>query len=82
MLPLVSKMGQAPAWNRGTLFAMANHVRILNVEKDGEDGLLVTFSDGTRGGFVVEELLALRPIREKVGEPKARNPAQKQVAFS
>jgi len=39
---------------------------ILKVEKDGPDGLLVTFSDGTIAGFVVEELLHLRPHREIV----------------
>jgi len=33
---------------------------------DGVDGLLVTFSDGTTGGYVVEELLALRPVRERI----------------
>jgi len=37
---------------------------IAQVEKDGHDGLLVTFSDGTTAGYIVEELLALRPIRE------------------
>jgi hypothetical protein len=39
---------------------------MLAVELDGTDGLLVTFSDGTTGGYVIEELLALRPIRERV----------------
>jgi hypothetical protein len=34
------------------------------VERDGEDGLLVTFSDGTTAGYVTEELLELRPFRE------------------
>jgi hypothetical protein len=29
----------------------------------------VTFSDGTIGAFVVEELLELRPIRELAHEP-------------
>jgi hypothetical protein len=28
-------------------FAMAKEIQILKVEKDGEDGLIVTFSDGT-----------------------------------
>ena len=41
-------------------------VRLLAVELDGDDGLVVTFSDGTTGGYVVEELLELRPIRERV----------------
>ena len=53
----------------GILFAMDEEIEILEVEKDGKDGLIVTFSDGTRGGYVVEELLLLRPIREAVKEP-------------
>jgi hypothetical protein len=52
---------------------MAKEVYILKVEMDGEDGLVVTFSDGTIGGYVIEELLALRPIREAIKEPKGRN---------
>ena len=39
-------------------------IRILTLERDGDDGLIVTFSDGTTGGYVVEELLKLRPHRE------------------
>ena len=31
---------------------------------EGDDGLIVTFSDGTTAAFVVEELLDLRPHRE------------------
>jgi hypothetical protein len=35
----------------------------------------VTFSDGTTAGYVVEELLGLRPFRERVKEPlKADRP--------
>jgi hypothetical protein len=52
---------------------MAKETRILKVEKDGEDGLIVTFSDGTIAGYVVEELLLLRPIREAVKEPVDSN---------
>jgi hypothetical protein len=67
-------MEQLPARNPGTLFAMVKHVpgsnvgqpQILNVERDGDDGLLVAFTDGTIGAYVVEELLELKPIREKV----------------
>lgn len=47
---------------------MAGKTNILKVEKDGEDGLIVTFSDGTTAGYVVEELLLLRPRRERVEE--------------
>jgi hypothetical protein len=39
-------------------------IQILTAERDGEDGLLVTFSDGTTTGYVAEELLELRPFRE------------------
>jgi hypothetical protein len=65
-------------WRLGILFAMTTKgVQILNVEKDGEDGLLVTFSDRTIGAYVVEELLALRPIRELLKESKTQNPGLK-----
>jgi len=43
---------------------MAEPIRILNVEREDEDGLIVTFSDGTTAGYVTEELLELRPFRE------------------
>jgi hypothetical protein len=43
---------------------MTEPIRILTVERDGDDGLLVTFSDGTIAGYVAEELLELRPHRE------------------
>jgi hypothetical protein len=39
-------------------------IKITSVERDGDDGLIVTFSDGTTGAYVVEELLELRPHRE------------------
>jgi len=65
----VSKVEQLAVWQRGILFAMAKEIRILKVEKDGEDGVIVTFSDGTLAGYVVDELLMLRPIREVVKEP-------------
>lgn len=48
---------------------IAEDIRILKVEKDGEDGLIVTFSDGTSDGYVVEELLLLRPRRERFEDP-------------
>jgi hypothetical protein len=51
---------------------MAGEIHILEVEKDGEDGLIATFSDGTTGGYVVEELLELRPVRENASKPNAR----------
>jgi hypothetical protein len=42
---------------------MAEAIQILTVERDGEDGLIVTFLDGTIAGYVTEELLDLRPFR-------------------
>jgi hypothetical protein len=39
-------------------------IHIVEVEQDGRDGVLVTFSDGTIAGYVVEELIGLRPVRE------------------
>ncbi len=65
----VSNRGQSAVWQRGMLYAMEGEIHILKVEIDGEDGVIVTFSDGTIGGYVVEELLLLRPIREAVNEP-------------
>jgi hypothetical protein len=57
---------QTPVWQWITVFSMSTETHIVKVEKDGEDGVIVTFSDGTLGGYVVEELLDLRPIREEV----------------
>ena len=37
---------------------------ITAVDRNGDDGVLITFSDGTTAGYVVEELLELRPKRE------------------
>ena len=53
---------------------MTGNTNILKVEKDGEDGLIVAFSDGTSAGYVAEELLLLRPLRELTHEPEAQNP--------
>jgi hypothetical protein len=49
---------------------MASDIQISSVQKDGKDGIIVTFSDGTMGAYVVEELLELRPSREHVEKPK------------
>jgi hypothetical protein len=43
---------------------MPDSIHILTTERDGDDGLIVTFSDGTTGAYVIEELLELRPFRE------------------
>ena len=46
-------------------------LNILGVRLDCEDGLIVEFSDGTIGAYIVEELLELRPIRELRLNPNA-----------
>jgi hypothetical protein len=43
---------------------MDDDIKINSVEQDGAYGLIVTFSDGTTGAYVIEELLELRPHRE------------------
>jgi hypothetical protein len=53
---------------------MAEAIRILTVELEDEDGLVVTFSDGTTAGYVIEELLELRPFREPAGSPVTESP--------
>jgi hypothetical protein len=45
---------------------MANEITIVSTELDHADGLLVTFSDETIGAYVAEELLELRPYRERI----------------
>ena len=44
-------------------------VTILSVEQDDDDGIWVRFSDGTVAGYLVRELLDLRPYRDLI-EPK------------
>lgn len=48
--------------------SMVAQITIVEVERDGVDGIIVTFSDGTTAGYVVEELLQLRPAREPIEE--------------
>ena len=43
-----------------------NTMQIVSIERDGTDGILVTFSDGTIAGYVAEELIDLRLVRERV----------------
>ena len=51
-------------------FVMADNIRILTLERDDPDGLIVTFSDGTSAAYLVEELLELRPCREPTENPR------------
>jgi hypothetical protein len=45
---------------------MSEQISIVTATRDGQDGLIVTFSDGTLAGYVAEELLDLRPHRESI----------------
>jgi hypothetical protein len=47
------------------VFRMSETIRILTVERDADDGLIVTFSDGTTAGYLSDELLELRPQRDR-----------------
>jgi hypothetical protein len=59
----MSLISQLPVSGIATLLPMSEPIRIVTVAGDGEDGLNVTFSDGTTAGYLVE-LLDLRPRRE------------------
>jgi hypothetical protein len=61
---------------------MSKETHILKVEQDGDDGLIVTFSDETHAGYVVEELLAQRPIRERVRVREASGKRAETVGAS
>ena len=60
----VCNFDHPPASKEATLLNMDTTTHISTVEKDSHDGIIVTFSDGTAAGYVVEELLMLRPLRE------------------
>jgi hypothetical protein len=51
---------------------MKVEIKLKTVELDGNDGLVATFSDGTTGAYVVEELLEMRPFRERTKIKKIR----------
>ena len=57
---------------------MHDSLHILTAERDGDDGLIVKFSDGTTGAYVVEELLELRPFRERIETKKTQNSPKKK----
>ena len=52
--------------------AMEVLAKIVRVEIEGDDGLIVTFSDATEAAYVVEELLELRPHREPIESSSTR----------
>jgi hypothetical protein len=47
-----------------TLPLMDEKIKIVGIEQDGDEGLIVMFSDGTTAAFLAEELIELRPQRE------------------
>jgi hypothetical protein len=49
---------------KGKPVFMIADIRVVEVKIDPPGGIIVTFSDGTVGAYVVEELLNLRPYRE------------------
>jgi hypothetical protein len=65
----VCDMRQAAPSRIGNVLRMADDTKILGVELDGPDGLIITSSDWATGAYVVEELLELRPCREALAEP-------------
>jgi hypothetical protein len=52
---------------------MVHPIQIQTAQPDYNDGLIVTFSDGTTAAYVVEELLELRPHRESTREDQFRH---------
>ena len=69
----VSKTKQTAMTKERKSSFMEEKILILTTERDGDDGLIVTFSDGTTGAYVAEELLELRPYRERVETRQAEN---------
>jgi hypothetical protein len=61
--------------------ADATKIKILAAEPDADDGLIVTFSDGTTAGYVAEELLALRPYREPTYQKRIRRSEESWLAW-
>jgi hypothetical protein len=60
----MSSFGQLPISGVTRMLLMSEPLRIVTVMADGEDGLFVTFSDGTIAGYLVEERIDLMPSRE------------------
>lgn len=52
---------------------MVSPIHILSLDQEGEEGVIVTFSEGTTGGYVIGELLHLRRLGESENERKPRN---------
>jgi hypothetical protein len=74
----LSNTGHSTVWLKGTLPVMTRKMEIARVEQDVDDGLIVTFSDGTTAGYVIEELLELGPCRLTLGS-EAKRPNLPQI---
>jgi hypothetical protein len=55
---------------------MVSPIQVLAVEQDSIDGIIVKFTDETIAGYVVEELLKLRPKRERTMQHKVSDIAE------
>jgi len=48
---------------------MEKTIKIVHVEIDGDDGVIVNFSDDTTTAYATEEFLTLRPHRDPLTQP-------------
>jgi len=76
----VSFFEQSAIPSMGIFTAMEDIVRLLAVELDGDDGFVVAFSDGTVDGYVAEELLKLRPYRERLRSSKIHHVPSEELS--
>jgi hypothetical protein len=68
----LSNIEQSHSMDSKYCVAMEVLAKIVRVEIEGDDGLIVTFSDATEAAYVVEELLELRPHREPIDSSSNR----------
>ena len=64
----VSEIERTADFLMKTIPVMPDDIRMLSVELERIDGLIINFLDGTTAGYVVEELLEFRPSRKPVPE--------------
>jgi hypothetical protein len=63
------KTEQHEIWLASRVLIMEKIVKIVHVDIDGEDGVIVNFSDDTTTAYATEELLTLRPYRDPLKRP-------------
>jgi hypothetical protein len=63
------KTEQRGHWLADRVHVMKKIVKIVHVEIDGDDGVIVDFSDDTTTAFATEEFLSLRPYRDPLIRP-------------